>query len=706
MIFLKIFLLISFSNFIIYSLSEDLKDVTEAPDGGERHGKEKQIVVTYATAMYQAYQYLVRDGNSGIMDGKDQPFYYTQPSPYKYGSSQWLWDSSAAIVTNSNRDIELAKLELRTLLAGQLPDGKIAEMTDWPSGSVNQLTQMPTVVYALQVVYERSQDKDLLRELLPKVVAYHNWWRRTRDLDHNGLVTTIHPWESGLDASPAFDEAWHFEPMGDPVRDWLRLYPQFEELETVYKDDYNWNVTEILARPKAPTSLRANWFVVQDVGMNVLHAAGWAILGDLSRELGDEVSANIYYEYNTYAENAIKKYMWDSEIRQFCTTYRDSDGVFKKSTVQSIQTLFPLLMRTITSDQVQAVVEDILNPNKFWSNYPFPTVSLMEPSYTGKYTTNLMWRGPTWGFTNWFVLKGLSLQNQNDIISIAVDRWMNALINGVGVWEMWNAETGIGYGAEGLGMSTLFVDWFYYTGKVVRNVNDFSGILPNSPNQLWNSNYAISGDSYNTSSNTMFDDTIWVLSYGTNAIINKIELYGDSKSLQKILISYGDKRSTDSYNSIHGSVNSDVKMSSINIEANDYVTNVLICSEKGILNYAKFTTSLGKVVEMGTLNQNCNNLYCPNSIQQVIGFRSIANSSSNSFKDFGISCFNRFLIDSSTGTDVVDSSNSTKSSTSRLYLIIGCSVGAFFVVCFILIFWIRSRKNINTNEDIKEKLLV
>ena len=41
-----------------------------------------------------------------------------------------------------------------------------------------------------------------LAELLPKLTAYHSWLYTERDPKQNGLVTLIHPWESGLDTSP------------------------------------------------------------------------------------------------------------------------------------------------------------------------------------------------------------------------------------------------------------------------------------------------------------------------------------------------------------------------------------------------------------------------------------------------------------------------------------------------------------------------
>ena len=39
------------------------------------------------------------------------------------------------------------------------------------------------------------------------MIEYYDWWARYRQPDYDGLVVIIHPWESGLDASPAYDEA-------------------------------------------------------------------------------------------------------------------------------------------------------------------------------------------------------------------------------------------------------------------------------------------------------------------------------------------------------------------------------------------------------------------------------------------------------------------------------------------------------------------
>ena len=249
-----------------------------APDGGSREGDECQLTPTVTTIAARIHSWLDRGFDSGpLPDGGGGEYGYTQPSQWKYGASQWLWDSGAAAISNSWRNTSRAVLELSTLLRAQQADGRIAEETNWPDGDVNHLTQMPVLPWTLRAIFERSGSSNgtaVLRSLLPPLIRYWEWWRDTRDIDGRGLVTIMHPWESGIDISPAYDAAWHVAVAANstpPAVAWLEIYPKLEELELVYKDEFGWNQTAILQRQRAaePSAL-ANWFMVQDVGVNTL----------------------------------------------------------------------------------------------------------------------------------------------------------------------------------------------------------------------------------------------------------------------------------------------------------------------------------------------------------------------------------------------------------------------------------------------------
>jgi hypothetical protein len=48
---------------------------------------------------------------------------------------------------------------------------------------------------------------------------------------------------------------------------------------------------------------------------------------------------------------------------------------------------------------------------------------------------------------------------------VILNKWVE-MVTQNGIWEHYNPETGRGYGAEGLGMSCLIVDWMARTGIV------------------------------------------------------------------------------------------------------------------------------------------------------------------------------------------------------------------------------------------------
>jgi len=71
-----------------------------------------------------------------------------------------------------------------------------------------------------------------------------------------------------------------------------------------------------------------------------------------------------------------------------------------------------------------------------------------------------MWRGPVWGFTNWFILEGLGVHNKFDTQERILKKWID-LVELSGIYEHYNPLTGEAYGAIGVGMSTLVCDWIY-----------------------------------------------------------------------------------------------------------------------------------------------------------------------------------------------------------------------------------------------------
>lgn len=68
-----------------------------------------------------------------------------------------------------------------------------------------------------------------------------------------------------------------------------------------------------------------------------------------------------------------------------------------------------------------------------------------------------MWWGPSWAAPNYFILEGLRTGNYTDLYRLIGSKWVSSAIKN-GIWEMWNPETGKGYGVVDLGMSTSVID--------------------------------------------------------------------------------------------------------------------------------------------------------------------------------------------------------------------------------------------------------
>lgn len=185
-------------------------------------------------------------------------YHFYRPSLIKYGASQWLWDDGAHMITWSHLNLTNSIIDLRTMLQMQLQSGMIPEVINWlyepqrltqqnrsttdsitdfleySSPFYTDLTQMPVLPFSLRAMHEQKpEDLELLQEFVPNLVRYFDWWANTRDVDGNGLVSIIHGWESGLDASPIYDIPYIGEALVNRIKrehrqiKLLELYPHF-----------------------------------------------------------------------------------------------------------------------------------------------------------------------------------------------------------------------------------------------------------------------------------------------------------------------------------------------------------------------------------------------------------------------------------------------------------------------------------------------
>jgi glycogen debranching enzyme len=130
------------------------------------------------------------------------------------------------------------------------------------------------------------------------------------------------------------------------------------------------------------------------------------------------------------------------------------NGKSKQISINTISSLLPLML-DIPTDIKDRLIEHLLDKTEYWSNYPIPTVSMTEKMFdpTDK---KLLWRGPTWINTNFFIWLGLKKHKEYKIADKIAKKSVE-LVQKSGYREFYNPITGIGGGAKNFGWSTLVI---------------------------------------------------------------------------------------------------------------------------------------------------------------------------------------------------------------------------------------------------------
>jgi glucosylglycerate hydrolase len=182
---------------------------------------------------------------------------WTRAAPWLY-PHQWSWDSAFIAVGLAHLDTRRAGQELRTLFAHQWKTGKVPHIVfnpkapphsyypgadHWACAAASPdaplappytscLCQPPVHAIAVLRIWqaaEREDEKtraevtDFLRELYPRLLAWHRYLATFRDPERSGLVTIYHPWASGTDNSPRWDGALAAVEVGE-----MSTYPRYD----------------------------------------------------------------------------------------------------------------------------------------------------------------------------------------------------------------------------------------------------------------------------------------------------------------------------------------------------------------------------------------------------------------------------------------------------------------------------------------------
>lgn len=402
--------------------------------------------------------------HEGYSDRFQTDYCYIQPSPTTY-PYQYFWDTCLHVFMLTALDEhELAKRNMRSLFAMQDDDGYVGHMLHWnrvrpavwrdifqsrPTldlfrPHMTAMIQPPLVAQTVQRIHMGTNDDAFLADMLPKLKRYFDWLAEHRDLDGDGLLTIVSPFESGMDWKPTIDPLVGF-PHG--VADW-RLY-----WRVVRTDARNF-----FHRYDMGTLRRKRYFLMKEVAFNTIYAQNLCALAELCEELDDPDAPRFYALGDRVGESLIE-HMYDEEDAAFYDVDA-RDG--SKIRIMTPTIFFPLVVRSMPDEITDSLIRrHFSRGTEFDTPFPIPSVALNDASFN-PHQSKYLWRGPTWILYNWFVYQCLIYRGYREEAA-TLENTIRRLIRQSGFREYYNPFSGEGLGAENFTWSGLVVDMLNLT---------------------------------------------------------------------------------------------------------------------------------------------------------------------------------------------------------------------------------------------------
>lgn len=350
----------------------------------------------------------------------DIPCRWTTPDRMPH-RRMWLWDSVFHAFAFATYDTEMAKDCLRSILAKQRADGFVAAMMN-PRARTD-MTQPQVISWGAWNIYEKTQDKAFLQEIVGKLDAYLTWDLQNRDRNGNGLLewftepeyTENKSGESGQDNSPRFDVDERMDAMD---------FSAFEAHDALY-------------------------------------------LAKIYDELGNAKKAEEWRAVHANIKEKMNELLWD-----------ETDGVYYDRLVESKRLtkiltpacFIPMMAGIPSKEQAERMVKVLTDPNLLWTPAPVASVARTHPAYS-----NDFWRGGTWLNMCYFMVKGLREYGYDEIAEELkqktldfVDKWYKK--TGV-IFEYYDPENKLSpFECDRLGKPAYPPDW----RKSVHPISDFN----------------------------------------------------------------------------------------------------------------------------------------------------------------------------------------------------------------------------------------
>ena len=395
---------------------------------------------------------------------------YTLPTNNKLYPAQWNWDSAFIALGYSYFNLNFALDEISTLLRGQWKDGMVPHIlfhdkntnyypnySVWNCGnkiSSSGITQPPIMASILKKIVDKNKfnkkQKSKVIKINQDLKRYHEWFIKFRDPNKTGLVSILHPWESGYDNSPLWDIPMNKVKLEKNLKykrgDIKVVNPKYRPLDIDY--DRYVTIKNFLKKNKYNTKkiYKLSLFNVVDIGFN-------SIFLKANKDL-----LILLKKFNSNFSN-IKKYIELTETK-IIKLYNQKNNTFtckdlknkKKIRIPSITNYF-LLYADLNNELInKKIIKSLKSYNKN-EKYIFSSIKPNHQSFEEK----RYWRGPVWINCNWIIYQGL--KNKDKLFSEVVKQKTIKIVEKKGFHEYYRCKSAKPMGANNFSWSAaLYLD--------------------------------------------------------------------------------------------------------------------------------------------------------------------------------------------------------------------------------------------------------
>ena len=306
----------------------------------------------------------------------------------------WQWDAFFHALAYRHVDTKLAEDQIRLVLDHQREDGMIPDavhdegvVTHLTAPVESDVTKPPLAAWTALKLFEASQHRDFLDEIYEPLVRWNRWWFEHNDDDRDGLCQYNHPFSSGLDDSPLWDDGM---PVESPDLN-TYLYLQQEALA---------EIAQIIGATNDVPMWRGR--------------AGQMVQQMIAR-------------------------MWDDQAGLFWALRHTRAGKEVPVRVVTPFSLYPLWTGGLPPRIVDRLLAHLTDPELFWTHYPIPTVARND----SRYDPSQMWRGPTWVNINYLFCEGLERSGQVELAWELRRRTLDLIMQHDDMYEYYHPDTGM-----------------------------------------------------------------------------------------------------------------------------------------------------------------------------------------------------------------------------------------------------------------------